>query len=1107
MLRFFRLFILSLSAIAAAPPAVRVPARFEPADGPQSRWTSQGFGYAASFAPSHIELAGRSSGGMRMELVGASPASTMRGEDSLASHSSYFRGAHGLETGFIVAPGADPAQIQLRFPGRRLSLDKLGALRDRDTDEVLLAAPAAYQTGDGAAKKFVASEFQIAASDRASFRVRHWDRSRTLTIDPVLTYATFVGGSGRDTMVGIERGPDGSIYVVGTTTSVDLPQAVSLGSLLNRPVVLPEPDVFVAHYSADGSTLRYVVYVGGDLLNSATSMAVDPLGRATVVGYTYSTNFPTTPTLLINPLSPRLFDGFIFRLSADGSSLDYSGLLGIVSSLWGYLSPSPLPPLLVGVDASGTATIAGTAVINYNHRVISITPTNNALQSGIAGDADAFLIRLSPNGSPTQWATYYGGSGTELLQGLSVDASGSVYLVDQTNSFDLAVSHPFQTAPSPPNSAGLLPYMAGFFAKIAGGGSSVIAASYFGGEQSNSTLTSVAVDETGAVYLLGNSQASAAPGLTEAPGPAPQFVPGVPVALVKLDATASIPQYMWAYSFLTATSAVRVRVNALHQPCILANLYTTPATPGALAANPEGYSENGFACFADDGKTLQFATDPPGFGYDFPTVDFALDPDGTILAAATSQIADATLLPAGAAPQPNPGGVVDGYIFKISPQNTPPQLFYLNPPLLESLNNPPFVSFTLVGANFSQGMSLLINGAPAAPSGFGYLRTNLMSFELTTAQLAQVPLGVSQVQLSVSGPAGGTSAAVPLRYVNPPPGPVTIFPSVVTAGGPDTTFNVTGNLASGFTVTWNGTRQALTPNGSEFQFTVPASALASAGTALVAVTNPSPGGGTVNVQIGIITPGGSQQQVPTITAPVTVGVGEAGVAQTINVSGVQAGATVVWNGTDRATTVTSGSSVQFALSASDVAQMGSAQVQIRSGGVLGLAVTGFIGLRVANANVIADSARGQAYFGTNNSVAAVSIPSGAIVQKMDLGAGIVSMFKTDDNAYLWVVTVDGRIRRLNIGTFTVDTTATVPSGPNPGPTYSYPAGVAVAGSSSTIVAAGVDGVQVPGSGAPPFGPPRPDPADLPAQFSLCNVRFRKTFARFFQGGKNRCGSY
>ena len=172
-----------------------------------------------------------------------------------------------------------------------------------------------------------------------------------------------------------------------------------------------------------------------------------------------------------------------------------------------------MPPILVGVDASGAPTIAGTAVISYSNQIISITPTKGALQSQSGGVNVAFFIRLSTDGKSIQWATYYGGSGAELVLGLAVDAAGSVYLVGQTNSNDLPLSHPFQASPpSPASPPGLFGITAGFLAKITGDGASLAAASYLGGQQASSMLTSIAVDETGAIYLAGGSSVSSTPG-------------------------------------------------------------------------------------------------------------------------------------------------------------------------------------------------------------------------------------------------------------------------------------------------------------------------------------------------------------------------------------------------------------------------------------------------------------------------------------------------------------------------------------------------------------------------------------------------------------------
>lgn len=72
-----------------------------------------------------------------------------------------------------------------------------------------------------------------------------------------------------------------------------------------------------------------------------------------------SADFLSTPAAFAAARSSR--DSFVYGLSADGSALEYSTFLKVISPAWGYLAVSPLT-FLVSVDASGTATVAGTGM-------------------------------------------------------------------------------------------------------------------------------------------------------------------------------------------------------------------------------------------------------------------------------------------------------------------------------------------------------------------------------------------------------------------------------------------------------------------------------------------------------------------------------------------------------------------------------------------------------------------------------------------------------------------------------------------------------------------------------------------------------------------------
>jgi hypothetical protein len=115
-------------------------------------------------------------------------------------------------------------------------------------------------------------------------------------------------------------------------------------------------------------------------------------------------------------------DAFIAKLAPNGSSLVYSTYLGgrIGDIAYG-----------VAVDKLGNAYIAGeTNSPDF--------PLVNAISSDLNGDSDAFVVKLSPNGSTLVYSTYLGGSGMEG-SGLAIGPSGDVYVSGSTTSADFPV--------------------------------------------------------------------------------------------------------------------------------------------------------------------------------------------------------------------------------------------------------------------------------------------------------------------------------------------------------------------------------------------------------------------------------------------------------------------------------------------------------------------------------------------------------------------------------------------------------------------------------------------------------------------------------------------
>ena len=206
---------------------------------------------------------------VRMQLAGANPSADATGISQLPGKSNYFVGNNPakwhrnipqfarvryqsvypgvdlvyygnqgqLEYDFEVAPGADPRQIAFRFEGEEsANLDSGGNLiLASGGNQVKLKAPRIYQEF-GAEQRPVAGRFVRQPDAKVGFELAAYDRSRTLIIDPVLTYSTYFGGSGNEScsiILGIASPPSGcpavaidassNIYIAGSTTSIDFP--------------------------------------------------------------------------------------------------------------------------------------------------------------------------------------------------------------------------------------------------------------------------------------------------------------------------------------------------------------------------------------------------------------------------------------------------------------------------------------------------------------------------------------------------------------------------------------------------------------------------------------------------------------------------------------------------------------------------------------------------------------------------------------------------------------------------------------------------------------------------------------------------------------------
>ncbi|MFL6337244.1 MAG: SBBP repeat-containing protein [Pyrinomonadaceae bacterium] len=530
----------------------QLPLRFEPNRGqadPSAQFVVRGAGYEVSLTNAEAVLRpGGAAEPLRMKFVGTevvSPALRGEGLEPLGGVSNYLLGGdssrwlkgvphfarvryreiyegidveyyghqHRLEYDFHVAAGADPARIALGFEGTRgLRLGAGGDLliSTRGGDDVRLLRPSAYQLSEDGARVEVTARYRVEGV-RVRLGLGAYDRTRALVIDPCVEYATFLGGSADDRVLGVAVNAQGEAYVAGLTTSSNLPGA---SNSLNGT-----SDAFVAKLSADGATLLWATYYGGSGNEDARGLAVDAGGNAYITGITDSLNLPAVNAFQPSKGSTNNFiDAYVAKLSANGAALSYSTYLG------GW---RPDIGQAIAVDGAGAAYVTGnTGSYDTGNAALRTFPvTAGAYQTDFpflnegGGNSAAFVTKLSPAGG-LAYSTFLGGLG-RLVGSANGDAEP-----DDTG-FGIAVSAAGEAYVSGRTESELFPATAGaaqgsygggladaFVTRLNASGSSLLYSTFLGGaSEEDRSAGAVALDPAGNVYVTGTTSSTNFPTL------------------------------------------------------------------------------------------------------------------------------------------------------------------------------------------------------------------------------------------------------------------------------------------------------------------------------------------------------------------------------------------------------------------------------------------------------------------------------------------------------------------------------------------------------------------------------------------------------------------
>jgi hypothetical protein len=395
-----------------------------------------------------------------------------------------------------------------------------------------------------------------------------------------------------------------------------------------------------------GSGLLYSTFMGGEAWEEGRGIAVDNTGSAYITGYTESLVFPTRPGVFA---PEHGIDVYLFKLNEAGSDLDYL--------IWLYTAALNAEDYgnAVAVDDSGHAYVAG---YTFSDDFCSYLGDVPGYDRSYNGNGDAFVMKVSPEGTGLVYCTYLGGNDLDLARSLAIDDSGQVYLTGSTWS----TAFPTTAGAHDTTHNGLRDV---YLSKLDATGTSLLFSTFLGG-QGQDEATSLAVNQAGQAYLTGWTTSTNFP--TTPTAFDPDHNGGTWDAFVtRFAADGGSLIFSTYFGGSGEDRAEAIGLDASGRAYIAGSTASSnlPVTPGALDPDYGGDACGGLACdafvasFNPGGTELGYATYLGSDEEDLARDLFVL-PDGRAYVAGRTQSPDFPVTAGSLDPTHNGG--VDGFV-------------------------------------------------------------------------------------------------------------------------------------------------------------------------------------------------------------------------------------------------------------------------------------------------------------------------------------------------------------------------------------------------------------------------------------------------------------
>ncbi|MFN7931794.1 MAG: DUF11 domain-containing protein [Bryobacteraceae bacterium] len=392
----------------------------------------------------------------------------------------FYGNQNQLEFDWVLQPGASPRTIEMRLDGAtQLTVDASGDLvATTPWGQLRHRKPLAWQQ-KGNQRIPVTARFELRGAASFGFSVDHHDSALPLTIDPVLGFATNLGGNASDRINSVAVTSAGEPIVAGATDSGNMWNVGGTGD--------PTAGIqkaFFCKLNSTGTSLYFCSYFGYN--TEVESVQLDSSGNIYLAGNTSERIvLPNGPTLQSYALAG---DGFLAKFNSTGTS----------ALMWTYLGGSGTDAVHAMKLKDGYTYVTG-ATHSSNFPVTAGAP-QSTYNNTLCSCPDAFIAKLNSTWTSLVFSTYAGSERGEEGRAIDVHADNSVVIAGEAGSFSQPPPTTFYTTTLGPRGG-----LDGMLIVLSAGGTSFLRKIIMGGTGDVERFWGVATDASGNTYACGNS--------------------------------------------------------------------------------------------------------------------------------------------------------------------------------------------------------------------------------------------------------------------------------------------------------------------------------------------------------------------------------------------------------------------------------------------------------------------------------------------------------------------------------------------------------------------------------------------------------------------------